>query len=314
MRDKIYGQLGDRVFTAGLVLLGLAVMLIAGLMAWELGAGGWEAFRSFGFWGFVRGSAWNAVAEQFGAWPFLLGTLITSAAALALAFLPALAAAIAVAEYAPRWLAEAVAYLIDLLAALPSVVYGLWGIFVLVPLVRDHLEQPLFLWSAEHAPALMGVLGPPTGIGMLSAVLVLALMIVPYASSLARDAIRLVPRAQREAMYALGATRWEVVRRVVLPYARGGIFAGVILALARAIGETMAVTMLIGNSGQLPYSVFGPAATMASVIANEFAEAEGGLQLSSLLAVGFLLMLLSLAVNLVADFILRRMSVGEGRK
>jgi phosphate transport system permease protein len=201
-----------------------------------------------------------------------------------------------------------------LLAALPSVVYVLWGIFVLVPLVRDRVEQPLFLWAAEHAPALVGVLGPPTGIGMLSAVLVLALMIVPYASSLARDAIRLVPRAQREAMYALGATRWEVVRRVVLPYARGGIFAGVILALARAIGETMAVTMLIGNSGQLPYSVFGPAATMASVIANEFAEAEGGLQLSSLLAVGFLLLVLSLAVNLVADFILRRMSVGEGRK
>ncbi|WP_457632816.1 phosphate ABC transporter permease subunit PstC [Oceanithermus desulfurans] len=314
MRSRWYGKLGDRAFTALLVGLGLAVMLIAVLLAWELAAGGAEAFRTFGFWGFAAGRAWNAVAGQFGAWPFLLGTVITSAAALTLAFLPALAAAIAVAEYAPRWLAEVVAYLIDLLAALPSVVYGLWGIFVLVPLVRDHVEQPLFLWSAEHAPALMGVLGPPTGIGMLSAVLVLALMIVPYASSLARDAIRLVPRDQREAMYALGATRWEVVRRVVLPYARGGIFAGVVLALARAIGETMAVTMLIGNSGQLPYSVFGPAATMASLIANEFAEAEGGLQLASLLAVGFLLLLLSLVVNLVADFILRRMSVGEGRK
>ncbi|WP_456413905.1 phosphate ABC transporter permease subunit PstC [Oceanithermus profundus] len=314
MRSRLYGKLGDRAFTALLVVLGLAVMLVAVLLAWELASGGAEAFRTFGFWGFAAGSAWNAVAGQFGAWPFLLGTVITSAAALTLAFLPALAAAIAVAEYAPRWLAEVVAYLIDLLAALPSVVYGLWGIFVLVPLVRDHVEQPLFLWSAEHAPALLGVLGPPTGIGMLSAVLVLALMIVPYASSLARDAIRMVPRDQREAMYALGATRWEVVRRVVLPYARGGIFAGVVLALARAIGETMAVTMLIGNSGQLPYSVFGPAATMASLIANEFAEAEGGLQLSSLLAVGFLLLLLSLAVNLIADFILRRMSVGEGRK
>ncbi|ADR37286.1 phosphate ABC transporter membrane protein 1, PhoT family [Oceanithermus profundus DSM 14977] len=314
MRSRLYGKLGDRAFTALLVVLGLAVILVAVLLAWELASGGAEAFRTFGFWGFAAGSAWNAVAGQFGAWPFLLGTVITSAAALTLAFLPALASAIAVAEYAPRWLAEVVAYLIDLLAALPSVVYGLWGIFVLVPLVRDHVEQPLFLWSAEHAPALLGVLGPPTGIGMLSAVLVLALMIVPYASSLARDAIRMVPRDQREAMYALGATRWEVVRRVVLPYARGGIFAGVVLALARAIGETMAVTMLIGNSGQLPYSVFGPAATMASLIANEFAEAEGGLQLSSLLAVGFLLLLLSLAVNLVADFILRRMSVGEGRK
>jgi len=314
VRSNLYGRLGDRIFTAVLVALGGAVMLIAALMAWELWSGGAEAFRTFGFWGFVFGREWNVIAGQFGAWPFLVGTVVTSAVALALAFLPSLAAAIAIAEYAPRWLGEVIAYLVDLLAALPSVVYGLWGIFVLVPLVRDRVEQPLFLWSAEHAPALMGLLGPPTGIGMLSAVLVLALMIVPYASSLARDAIRLVPREQREAMYALGATRWEVVRRVVLPYARGGIFAGVILALARALGETMAVTMLIGNGYQLPYSVFGPAATMASVIANEFTEAEGGLQLASLLAVGFLLFLLSLVVNVAADWILRRMAVGEGRK
>ncbi|HGY08490.1 MAG TPA: phosphate ABC transporter permease subunit PstC [Oceanithermus profundus] len=314
MKARLYGKLGDALFTALLVALALGVLGVAGLLAWELWVGGAPAFRAFGFWGFTLSSEWNAVSERFGAWPFLIGTVVTSAAALILAFFPSLAAAIVVAEYAPRRLGEVVAYLIDLLAALPSVVYGLWGIFVLVPLVRDHVEQPLFLWSAEHAPALMGLLGPPTGIGMFSAVLVLALMILPYASSLARDAIRLVPREQREAMYALGATRWEVVRRVVLPYARGGIFAGVVLALARAIGETMAVTMLIGNSGQLPYSVFGPAATMASVIANEFTEAEGELHLASLLAVGFLLLLLSLAVNLIADFILRRMSVGEGRK
>jgi len=314
VKARLYGKLGDALFTALLVALALGVLGVAGLLAWELWVGGAPAFRAFGFWGFTLSSEWNAVSERFGAWPFLIGTVVTSAAALILAFFPSLAAAIVVAEYAPRRLGEVVAYLIDLLAALPSVVYGLWGIFVLVPLVRDHVEQPLFLWSAEHAPALMGLLGPPTGIGMFSAVLVLALMILPYASSLARDAIRLVPREQREAMYALGATRWEVVRRVVLPYARGGIFAGVVLALARAIGETMAVTMLIGNSGQLPYSVFGPAATMASVIANEFTEAEGELHLASLLAVGFLLLLLSLAVNLIADFILRRMSVGEGRK
>jgi len=314
VRSRIYGRLGDRVFTTVLVALGGAVMLIAALMAWELWSGGAEAFRAFGFWGFTLGREWDVVAGRFGAWPFLLGTVLTSAVALGLAFLPSLAAAIAIAEYAPRWLGEVVAYLIDLLAALPSVVYGLWGIFVLVPLVRDHLEQPLFLWSAAHAPALMGLLGPPTGIGLLSAVLVLALMIIPYSSSLARDAIRLVPREQREAMYALGATRWEVVRRVVLPYARGGIFAGVILALARALGETMAVTMLIGNGHQLPFSAFGPAATMASVIANEFAEADGGLQLSSLLAVGFLLFLLSLLVNVAADWVLRRMAVGEGQK
>ncbi len=310
----MYGSLSDRIFAGLLLTLGGAVIVIAALMAWELWLGGAAAFHNFGFWAFTFGTSWDAVNERFGAWPFLLGTVVTSAAALTISFLPSLAAAIAIAEYAPRWLGEVIAYLIDLLAALPSVVYGLWGIFVLVPLVRDHVEQPLFLWSAGHAPSLMGLFGPPTGIGMLSAVLVLSLMIIPYSSSLARDAIRLVPREQREAMYALGATRWEVVRRVVLPYARGGIFAGVVLALARALGETMAVTMLIGNGHQLPFSVFGPAATMASVIANEFTEATGDLHLSSLLAIGFLLFVLSLLVNLAADWMLRRMSFGEGRR
>ncbi len=311
---RIYGRLGDRLFSAFLLALGLAVLFIAGLLAWELWLGGRQAFATFGFFPFARGTAWDAVKGNFGAWPFIVGTVITSAAALALSFLPSLAAAIVIAEYTPRWLGEIVAYLVDLLAALPSVVYGLWGIFVLVPLVRDHLEMPLFLWAGEHAPGLLGALGAPIGTGMLAAVLVLSLMIIPYSSALARDAIRLVPREQREAMYALGATRWEVVRRVVLPYARGGIFAGMVLALARAIGETMAVTMLIGNSAKLPYSVFGPAATMSSVIANEFTEADGGLHLSSLVAVGFLLLLLSLLVNLAAEFMLRRMAVGEGRK
>ena len=311
---RIYGRLGDRLFSAFLLALGLAVLFIAGLLAWELWLGGRQAFATFGFFPFALGTAWDAVKENFGAWPFIVGTVITSAAALALSFLPSLAAAIVIAEYTPRWLGEIVAYLVDLLAALPSVVYGLWGIFVLVPLVRDHLEMPLFLWASEHAPGLLGVLGAPIGTGMLAAVLVLSLMIIPYSSALARDAIRLVPREQREAMYALGATRWEVVRRVVLPYVRGGIFAGMVLALARAIGETMAVTMLIGNSAKLPYSVFGPAATMSSVIANEFTEADGGLHLSSLVAVGFLLLLLSLLVNLAAEFMLRRMAVGEGRK
>jgi len=312
--DWIYRRLGDRLFAALVVFLALGVVAAALLVALVLYQGSALAFRTFGFFGFLTSQAWDAVRGQFGAWPPLAGTLITASAALLLAFFPALAAAIYVVEYAPRWLKEPVAYLIDLLAALPSVVYGLWGLFVLVPPVRDGLERPLFTWAAVHAPALVPLLGPPTGIGLLSATLVLALMIVPYASSLARDALALVPQSQREAMFALGATRWEVVRRVVIPYARAGIFSGVVLALARALGETMAVTMLIGNAVNLPYTVFGPAATMASLIANEFTEADTDLHLSALIAVGFVLLLLSLLTNLAAGWMLRRLARGEGRR
>ncbi len=310
----IYRQLGDRVFAWGVVAVALGVVALGLVTAWELYTGGALALSTFGFWRFITTSTWDAVRGVFGAWPPILGTLLTSALALLLAFFPSLAAAIFVVEYAPRWAREPVAYLIDLLAALPSVVYGLWGIFVLVPLVRTYVETPLFTWAAAHAPGLLPLLGPPTGIGFLSATLVLALMIVPYASALARDALGLVPREQREAMYALGATRWEVVRWVVVPYARAGIFAGVVLALARALGETMAVTMLIGNAVQLPYSLFGPAATMASLIANEFTEAESDLHLSALIAVGFVLFLLSLGVNLIATWIHNRLSFAGGRR
>jgi len=314
MPNWLYRRLGDRLFAAVVVLLALGVVAAAAAIVAVLYFGGREAFSAFGFFGFVFGRVWDAVRGQFGAWPPLLGTLITSAAALLLAFFPSLAAALFVVEFSAGRLRELVAYLIDLLAALPSVVYGLWGIFVLVPLVRDHVELPLFTWAAAHAPSLLAWLGPPTGIGLLSATLVLALMIVPYASALARDALELVPQSQREAMYALGATRWEVIRRVVIPYARAGIFSGVVLALARALGETMAVTMLIGNSVNLPYTLFGPASTMASLIANEFTEAEDDLHLSALIAVGFVLLLIALITNLIATWMLRRMSHGEGRR
>ncbi len=314
MPEWIYRRLGDRLFAALVAVLGLGVVGAAVLIAVVLYQGSAEAFRTFGFFGFLTSSVWDAVRGVFGAWPPLLGTLVTASLALLLAFFPALAAAIFVVEMAPRWLREPVAYLVDLLAALPSVVYGLWGIFVLVPLVRAHLELPLFTWAAARAPLLVPLLGPPTGIGLLSAILVLALMIVPYASSLARDALALVPQSQREAMFALGATRWEVVRRVVIPYARAGIFSGVVLALARALGETMAVTMLIGNAVNLPYTVFGPAATMASLIANEFTEADTDLHLSALVAVGFVLLLLSLLTNLAATWVLHRLSRKEARR
>lgn len=309
----IYRQLGDRLFLVAVVLLGAGVIAIALLMLYELWVGGAEAIREFGFFDFLVSSVWNPVTQVFGAWPFFLGTVITSLAALALSFFPALAAAIISAEYAPRWLSGLINYFVDLMAAIPSVVLGLWGILVLVPWLRNTFYLPVYVWANENAPGLLPFLGPPTGFGLMTAILALALMIVPFTMALARDAIRLVPREQREAAYALGATRWEVIRMAVLPYARGGIMAGAMLALGRAIGETMVVAMLIGNAARLPFTLFGPAATMPSVIANQFNEAVGDLYVSSLIAIGFYLFLIALVVNLAAAYVLRKISVGGGR-
>ncbi|GAB5603296.1 phosphate ABC transporter permease subunit PstC [Thermus sp. FJN-A] len=304
---RLYTHFGDRVFAFLLLLLALGVVVLALLMAYELYQGGSLALRRFGLLGFALGREWDPVIQKvFGAWPYILGTLIVSLSALFLSFFPALAAAIFAAEYAPRWLAQIINFLLDLMAAVPSVVYGLWGIFVLAPWIRDKVQLPFYMWAAENAPGLLPFLGVPTGYGLMTAVLILASMVVPYTAALARDAIALVPKEHREAAYALGATRWEVMRLAILPLARGGIIAGAFLALARAVGETMAVTMVIGNSHKLPYTLFGGAATMPSVIANEFTEAVEDLHLSALIAVGFLLFLVSMAVNFTAAYVLRR--------
>ena len=306
----LYRRLGDRGFQGLVVLLGSSIIVLALLLAFVLLRDGWDPFTRFGFFGFLTGSTWDPVRGVFGTWPFLIGTLITSVAALALSFGPAIGVAIFSAEYAPRWLAAILDTVVDLLAAVPSVVVGIWGIFVLVPLLQNTVYLPLFLWAAEHATWLLPVLGPPAGYNLVTATIVLALMIVPYTAALARDAIRLVPLSQREAARALGATRWEVMRMAVLPYARGGIIAGAILSFGRAIGETMAVAMLVGNSNTLPFTLFGPAATMPSVIVNEFREAVENLHLASLMSVGFTLFLISLVVNLIAAWMQRRFAVG----
>ncbi|MDM7325367.1 MAG: phosphate ABC transporter permease subunit PstC [Thermus sp.] len=303
----LYTHFGDRVFAWAILALAMGVVVLALFMAYELYQGGSLALKAMGLWRFITGTAWDPVIQKsFGAWPYILGTVIVSLSALLLSFFPALAAAIFAAEYAPRWLAQIINFLLDLMAAVPSVVYGLWGIFVLAPWIRDTIQLPLYMWAAERTPWLLPFLGVPQGYGLMTAVLILAAMIVPFTAALARDAIALVPKEQREAAYALGATRWEVMRMAILPLARGGIVAGAFLALARAVGETMAVTMVIGNSHKLPYTVFGGAATMPSVIANEFTEAVEDLHLSALIAVGFLLFWVSMAVNLAAAYVLRR--------
>lgn len=306
----LFRQAGDRAFLALVVTLGLSIVVLALALAFVLLRDGWEPLQRFGFFGFLTSATWDPVRGVHGTLSFLLGTLITSVAALALSFLPAIGVAIFTAEYAPRWLASLVDTIVDLLAAIPSVVIGIWGIFVLVPLLQNEVYLPFYFWAFEHWPAVLPALGPPAGYNLITATIVLALMIVPYTTALARDAIRLVPRSQREAARALGATRWEVLTLAVLPYARGGIIAGAVLSLGRAVGETMAVAMLIGNSNTLPFTFFGPAATMPSVIVNEFREAVENLHLASLLAVGFYLFLISLAVNLFAAWLQRKFAVG----
>jgi phosphate transport system permease protein len=309
----LYRWLGDAIFKGIIVSLGLTVMALAAGMAFVLYGEGSDALRAFGFWGFLTGEVWDpAVRMLFGAWPFFFGTIVTSFMALLLSFFPALAVAIFSAEYAPRWLSTIIDNLVQLIAAIPSVVIGIWGIFVLAPWLRDTVYMPVFLWTEINAPGLMPILGNPIGYGMTTATVVLAMMIVPYTTALAKDAIKAVPKEQREASQALGATRWEVIRMAVLPYARGGIVAGAILSLGRAIGETMAVAMLIGNKNTLPFSIFGAGATMPSVIINEFREAVESLHLSSLMAIGFLLFIIALIVNLAAAWINRKMSITGG--
>lgn len=309
-----YLWLGDRIFTVVVVLLGASIIALALGMAWVLFGEGSLALAEYGFFNFIKGTTWDpAVQLLFGAWPFIFGTVITSTMALLIAFFPALAVAIFSAEYAPRWLAGIIDNLVQLIAAIPSVVIGIWGIFVLAPWLRDSVYMPIYLWAELNQPGLLPVLGNPIGYGMATATIVLALMIVPYTTALAKDAIKAVPKDQREASWALGSTRWEVIRMAVLPYARGGITAGAILSLGRAIGETMAVAMLIGNKNTLPFSIFGAGATMPSVIVNEFREAVESLHLSSLMAIGFVLFLIALIVNLTAAYINRRLSIGGGQ-
>ena len=288
---------GDTAFAN--IVLGLAcvVLATAGLYCIVLAINGAPAFAREGL-GFVFGSEWDPAKDRFQGLPFIAGTFFTALGALVIAVPLALAASLFVAEYAPSWLAQPVAYLVELLAAIPSVVYGLWGIFVLIPAVR-----PFQSWVASS-------LGwpVPSGVGLFSAILVLAIMIIPFIAAISRDVIRLVPNDQREAAYALGATKWEVMRYAVLPYARAGILGGVILGLGRAVGETLAVTMVIGNANRFPDTLFAPAATMSSIIASNFGEAATPAFVSSLIALGFILFVVSVIVNLIARIVIQKLT------
>jgi phosphate transport system permease protein len=295
-------RIGDRIF-ANLTLvfaLGIVAILLGMVIALNIDA--MPAIRKFGL-AFISGSTWNPVTEQFAALPAIYGTLLSSAVALIIAVPISLGAAVFLVELAPAWVRTPGSFLIEMLAALPSVIIGLWGLFVLVPFIRNPVET----WLGTHAGFLPLFRGPPFGVGFLAAG-IMAIMIIPIITAMSRDVMRAVPGSQREAMLALGATRWEMIRKGVVPYCRSGLVAAVILGLGRALGETMAVTMVIGNAYRLTPSLFSPGATIASKIASEFSEATGDLFIGSLVELALVLFVVTLVVNVVARLLVWRMT------
>lgn len=294
---------GDRFFQGWTWLMAATVLALIALLLYELFLGALPAISRFGF-GFLTGQKWNPVSGEFGALPAIYGTVLSSLLALAIAGPVGLLAAIYLADFAPPWLDGPLSFLIELLATIPSVVFGLWGLYVLVPILRSPIETTL-----HNTLGFLPLVGcTPLGLGMLAAVAILALMILPYVTAVARDMLRAVPDHQREAMLALGATRWEMVWKAVVPYARSGIVGGMMLALGRAVGETMAVTMLIGNRPEISACLFSPSYTLASQIANEFTEATTDMYVSVLIELGLILFFVTLILNGLARLLVWRVS------
>ncbi len=289
---RSFGQIRmENFFKSSLVLIALSILVLVFAFFLTLIVQSMPSIKAFGI-SNLFGKIWDPVANIYGTYPFLLGTLLTSFLALIISIPFSFSIAIFLGEYYPRgWFSEFLKNAIELIAAVPSVIYGFWGLFVLVPMVRV-LELKL------------GV--TPYGIGIFTSSLILAIMIVPYAASLGREMIRMVPSSLKEAAYSLGATRFEVIKTVVLPYSKSGLFAGVLLSLGRALGETMAVTMVIGNTSLIPKNIFDPGNTMASVIANEFTEAASSLYLSSLIELGLVLFLVTVIINVIGKSIIKR--------
>jgi phosphate transport system permease protein len=286
---------GDRLFnvtTAILALVSLALLFgfIVALVAQSM-----PSIRQFGL-RFLISSDWDPSTDQYGALPFIFGTAVSSGVALLIAVPLSLGVGLCLSEMAPVWLSHKLGFLVELLAAIPSVVYGLWGIFVLGPWLRDHVEAVL----GKYLGFLPLFQGPRISVGMLTASVILAIMILPYIAAVCTDIFRVVPQTQREAALALGATKWEMVRMAVLPFGSSGVIGAIILGLGRALGETIAVAMVIGNRPEISASLFMPSSTLASVIANEFVEATSALNVSALIELGLVLLLLGLILNVAA--------------
>ncbi len=296
----------ELLFRGFVTIAAMAVVVILLLMVVELTHTAWPAIDKFGL-KFIWSTEWNPPKERFGALPFIAGTLVTSLLALVVGTVIGVGAALFLVEFAPPYVRVPVSYMVELLAAIPSVVYGLWGVFVLGPWIQK-TSGPFILDYFSWMPF---VKGPALAVGVLAAVLILTIMILPTIIAISRDVIIAVPRSQREGILALGATRWEMIRIAVLPYARSGVLGAAILGLARAIGETLAVALVIGNSTNVPDSIFSPAYTMASVIANQFREVENSTHEAALIYIGLLLLLITLLVNAIARALVWRVTRGQ---
>ena len=296
----------ELLFRGFVTIAAMAVVVILLLMVVELTHTAWPAIDKFGL-KFIWSTDWNPPKERFGALPFIAGTLVTSLLALVFGTVIGVGAALFLVEFAPPYVRVPVSYMVELLAAIPSVVYGLWGVFVLGPWIQK-TSGPFILDYFSWMPF---VKGPALAVGVLAAVLILTIMILPTIIAISRDVIIAVPRSQREGILALGATRWEMIRIAVLPYARSGVLGAAILGLARAIGETLAVALVIGNSTNVPDSIFSPAYTMASVIANQFREVENSTHEAALIYIGLLLLLITLLVNAIARALVWRVTRGQ---
>jgi phosphate transport system permease protein len=301
---KIFGQsnLGDFIFEKLTLLFAVLVFLLVILMAYEMYTNSRLSIAKFG-WGFLTSSTWDPVTEVYGALPVIYGTVVSSLLALLIAVPLGLGVAVFLSEIAPGWLEKPLSFLTELLAGIPSVVYGLWGIFVLVPWLRDSIEPFL----QDHFGKLPFFQGAPYGFGMLAAALILSVMVLPIISSISRDILRSVPFTLREAAYGIGATKWEVTK-LVLSNARSGLLGAIMLGLGRAIGETMAVTMVIGNRPIISASLFDPSYTMASVLANEFTEATSDLYMNALIELALVLFVITIIINMFAQLLVWSMN------
>ncbi len=301
-------RFADRLFQGGTLFFAFVVFSLLAAILLSLYQGSLPALHRFALFGFIRSREWNPVTQQFGGLVQIYGTLVTSAIAMLFRIPISFGIALFVTELCPRWLKRPLSTAIELLAAIPSIIYGMWGLFVLAPLLADH-AQP---WITDHLGGwpLVGALfqGPPLGIGMLTAGIILAIMVIPFIASVMRDVFETVPAILKESTYAVGATTWEVVSRIVLPYTRVGVAGGIMLGLGRALGETMAVTFVIGNA-----SLFMPGNTISAHLANEFAEAIGALYTSSLIALGLILFIITFIVLACSKLLLLRLQRMEGR-
>jgi len=313
-RAKILGRLrlGDAAFRHLTRAAAVTVLIILGGIIVSLVHGSWPALRTFGV-GFLFEESWNPVTERFGAIAPIYGTIVTSIIAMLIAVPIGLFIALFLTELCPMWLRRPIGIAIELLAGIPSIIYGIWGLFVFAPFLQQYV-QPFLIAVFGNVPGLSTLFeGPPYGIGILTAGLILAIMVLPFITSISRDVFEAVPPVLKEAAYGLGCTTWEVARYVVLPFTRVGVIGGVVLGLGRALGETMAVTFVIGNAHRISGSILAPGTTISATIANEFTEAVGDLYTSSLIALGLILFVITFIVLAVARLMLMRLNARIGK-